>query len=87
MKNVLCDPEVYSRHPQPEVAAAVMVVDRFSPQIQAYLCNFAIAARELDIEKAFHDDLSNCRCRSAMWRILPDDLNKEGHLLIIDSRN
>ena len=44
LKNVLRDPEVYSTHPQPEVAAAVMVVDRFSPQIQAYLCNFAIAA-------------------------------------------
>ena len=87
LRNVLRDPEVYSKHPQPEVAAAIMVVDRFSPQIQAYLCNFAAAARELDLDKALHDNLSNCCCRSTMWKLLPDDLNPEGHLLTIDSRN
>lgn len=87
LRNVLRDPEVYTLHPQPELAAAIMVMDHFNPQLQAYLCNFAVAARELDLEKALQDDLSNCRCRSAMWKLLPDDLNQQGHLLTVDSRN
>ena len=29
LRNTLRDPEVYSKHPQPEVAASIMVADRF----------------------------------------------------------
>ena len=87
LRNVLRDPEVYTLHPQPEVAAAIMVMDHFNPQLQAFLCNFAVAARELDLEKAMQDDLLNCRCHSAVWKLLSDDLNHEGHLLTVESRN
>ena len=72
LRNVLRDPEVYTL----DLAAAIMVMDHFNPQLQAYLCNFAVAARELDLEKALQDDLSNCRFRSAMWKLLPDEINR-----------
>jgi hypothetical protein len=44
LRNVLRDPEVYTKHPNPEVAAAIMVCDKFHPQLQAMLCNFAKAS-------------------------------------------
>ena len=51
LRNVLRDPEVYNLHTEPEVGAAIMVCDKFSPQLQAILCNFAKVAAELDIER------------------------------------
>ena len=51
LRNVLRDPDVYTKHPEPEVAAAIMVCDTFRPQLQAILCNYAKAAQELEIEK------------------------------------
>jgi len=87
LRNVLRDPDVYTKHPHPEEAAAIMVADRFTPQIQAYLCNYAAVAKELDIESAFHDNLQNCQCRKAMWKPNAEDFNGDGHVLTIDSRN
>ena len=40
LRNVLRDPAVYTKHPEPEVAAAIMVCDKFRPQLQALLCNY-----------------------------------------------
>ena len=63
-----------------------MVCDAFHPQIQAILCNYAAAARELNISEAAGDSLENCECRGALWK--PDDacFSKDGHLLTIDTR-
>jgi hypothetical protein len=54
LRNVLRDPEVYSKHPEPEVGAAMMVCDQFRPQLQAILCKYAKVAQELDLKKALH---------------------------------
>ena len=40
---MLRDPDVYTKHPEPDVAA---VRDAFHPQLQDILCNYAAAARE-----------------------------------------
>ena len=40
LRNVLRDPEVYNKHTEPEVGAAIMVCDKYSPQLQAVLCTF-----------------------------------------------
>ena len=63
-----------------------MVCDAYHPQIQAILCNYAAAARELNISEAAGDSLENCECRGALWK--PDDacFSKDGHLLTIDTR-
>ena len=86
LRNVLRDPEVYNKHPDPEVGAAIMVCDKFSPQLQAILCNFAKAAAELDIPKALADTLEDCPCKNALSK--PDEnAFHEGHLVMVDTRN
>ena len=50
LRNLLRDPEVYTKHPEPEVAAAIMMCEKFRPQLQANLCNHAKVAQELDID-------------------------------------
>jgi len=37
---ILRDPVVYKEHPEPDVAAAIMVVHRFAPQIASHLFNY-----------------------------------------------
>jgi len=87
LRNVLRDPEVYSKHPEPEVAAAIMVCDKFRPQLQAMLCNYAKVAQELDLEKALHDSLQDCRCGRTLWKPDPSCQNGEGHVVMADTRN
>ena len=43
LRSVLRDPEVYMCHPEPEKAAAIMLVESFRPQIQAFLFNYTEA--------------------------------------------
>ena len=62
LPHVLRDPRVYSKHPEPEVAAAIMVVNKFQPQVQALLCNYAKAAQELNVDSALQDTLEECNC-------------------------
>ena len=45
LHRVLQDPDVFSKYPEPDDAAKIMVVYRFRPQIQALLCNYAAAAK------------------------------------------
>ena len=87
LRNVLRDPDVYTKHPEPEVAAAIMVCDKFRPQLQAILCNYANVAQELDIEKALHDELQDCRCSHVLWKPDPSCQNGEGHVVMSDTRN
>ena len=86
LPHVLRDPQVYSKHPEPEVAAAIMVVNKFQPQVQALLCNFAKAAQEFQIDTALHDTLEDCKCQSALLRPDQEHLNQEGHVCTVDTR-
>ena len=81
LRNVLRDPGVY---PEPEVGAAIMVCDKFRPQLQAILCNYAKVAQELDLEK---DDLQDCRCSHTLWKPDLSCQNGEGHVVMADTRN
>ena len=87
LRNVLRDPEVYSKHPEPEVGAAIMVCDKFRPQLQAILCNYSKAAQELDLSTALRDELWDCRCSQTLWKPDPGCTNEEGHVLMSDTRN
>ena len=84
LREVLRDPEVFTRHPNPEVAAAIMVCDKFNPQWQAAITNYSKVAEELDAEAALRDDLSHCRCQQALHPAAPEHLVR-GHVLSVDS--
>ena len=87
LRNVLRDPEVYSEHPEPEVAAAIMVCDKFRPQLQALLCNYAKVAQELDLPKALQDDLQDCPCSRCLEKPDLSCFNGKGHVVMADTRN
>ena len=86
LRNVLRDPEVYSKHPEPEVAAAMMVCDQFRPQVQALLCNYSKVAQELDTEAALKDELKECQCCHALSQPDQTAFNSKGHLVLTDTR-
>ena len=83
---MLRDPEVYSKHPEPEVGAAMMVCDKFRSQPQALLCNHSQAAKELDIDAALNDNLRDCSCQKCLRRLDPEMVNKDGHVTTVDTR-
>ena len=87
IREVLRDPVVYHKHPEPEAAAAIMVSDRFDPQIQGFLFNYTQAAIELNIPQALSDDLLNCQCRPCFSHINPLDLGPSGHVCTFDTSN
>ena len=84
IREVLRDPEIFTKHPNPEVAAAIMVCDRFEPQWQAYICNFSKVAEDLDIVAAANDDLCGCDCMTALKRKDASYLHN-GHVLSIET--
>ena len=86
LPHVLRDPRVYSKHPEPEVAAAIMVVNKFQPQVQALLCNYAKAAQELNVDSALQDTLEDCNCQMALLKPDREHLNQEGHVCTVDTR-
>ena len=85
LREVLRDPTVYSKHPDPEVAAAIMLSERFEPQIQALLFNYAEAATELNIQQALTDTLADCKCRECFALLRPGDLGPDGHVCTFDT--
>ena len=80
LRTILRRPEVYECHPEPEDAAGIMLVESFSPQIQALLFNYSQAAVELDAARALEDNLSNCACGKCFRQMLPDDIGPSGHV-------
>ena len=86
LPHVIRDPRIYSMHPEPDEAAAIMVVNKFEPQIQALLCNYAKAAQELQIDLALNDTLEGCECRTALSRPSEEHMNQEGHVCTVDTR-
>ena len=69
--SVLRDTDVYTKNPEPDVAAAIMACDAFHPQLQAILCNTQQRARA-------GDSLENCE-EDACFK-------KDGHRRTIDAR-
>ena len=63
-----------------------MVVNKFQPQVQALLCNYAKAAQELNVDAALHDTLEDCGCHTALLRPDQEHLNQEGHVCTVDTR-
>ena len=84
LRRVLREEGVFKLHPNPDVAAAIMVCDKFAPQWQAWLCNYARVAEDLDLEAARADNLEGCSCRSALRR-REDEALHEGHVVSNDS--
>ena len=84
LRQVLRDPAIFAKHPNPEVGAAILVCDKFEPQWQAHICNYAKAAMELDIDRATTDTLEACRCLRSLHRPTSDHLHC-GHVLSVDS--
>ena len=87
IRAVLRDATVYHKHPEPEIAAAIMVSESFDPQIQGLLFNYTQAAIDLKPEQALTDDLSHCLCRNSFTKINPLDLGPSGHVCTFDTAN
>ena len=76
LPGILRDPAVYRLHPEPEVAAAIMVVHRFAPQIASDLFNYSIwSARPAPLNDLPPDQ---CPCHS---QVLPGTTLVQGHVL------
>ena len=69
LRSILRDPAVYQLHPEPEAAAAIMLVETVLPQIQAHLLNFSDAAAHLDVPNALADNLTQAWMQQAAARI------------------
>ena len=78
---------VYECHPEPEDAAGIMLVESFSPQIQALLFNYSKAAVELDAQRAVTDDLRDCECQRCFRPMLPEDLGPAGHVCTFNTQH
>ena len=78
LREVLRLPNVYSLHPDPPTAAAIMVSDTFAPQVQCHLMNYTAVSRDLDTTAALNDNLSDCGCRECLLPLNPDDLSPGG---------
>ena len=88
LRHVLSDQQVYSKHHEPEAAAAIIVMNKFQPHVQvhALLCNYANAAHELNVDAALHDTLEGFRCHRALLRQDQVHLNKESHVCTVYTR-
>ena len=68
LRKVLREEAIYKLHPNPDVGAAIMVCDKFAPQWQAWICNYARVSEDLDVESARADSLAGCTCHEALRR-------------------
>jgi hypothetical protein len=84
LRGVLRMPAIYSLHPNPPTAAAIMVSDHFSPQVQSLLFNYTAVSRDIDIQAALQDTLDDRRCRTTLLPLHIDDLSPEGHVCTFD---
>jgi hypothetical protein len=73
---LLREPEVYRLHPDPEVAAAIMVVHRFAPQISAELFNYKDWAMKPGPMPP--GDPATCPCHA---QALPQAVKVDGHVM------
>ena len=76
LPNIFRDPAIYSLHPEPDVAAAIMVCHRFAPQIASDLFNYkdwSMRPQPLGVE-----DAGTCPCHTV---VLPGTELVEGHIL------
>ena len=88
LSEVLRDPAVFTQHPEPEVAAAIRVIHRFSPQIQSQLFNYApvsikVPPRPEALSQLLKEDPTVCPCRNAVRSPTPAHLH-QGHVVTSD---
>jgi hypothetical protein len=87
LPDVLRDPEVYMAHPCPAEAAAIMVVHRFAPQVQAQLFNYN--KWSIKPQKIADTRQGGCRCVDMLRPRQPDETGpdpdiREGHVMSTD---
>ena len=73
------DPAIYKLHPEPDVAAAIMVVHRFAPQIASDLFNYSEWSTRTPPPESTRD--TTCPCHN---QVLPDTPLLEGHVMATD---
>ena len=88
LSEALKHPDVISKHPRPEKAAAIRVVHRFSPQIQSQLFNFSLAASKVApdpgaMEALLNENAEACPCRQAL-RSQNENALFQGHVVTSD---
>jgi hypothetical protein len=79
LPGIMKDPDVYRLHPEPDVAAAIMIVHRFQPNIAATLFNYkdwSIAPAPMPTGEA-----EACPCHR---QVLPGTALMEGHICDTD---
>ena len=80
LREILRSPEVYTLHPQPEVAAAMRVCERYTPQIGQQILNYTESALDVNEEKILD---GNCACRSVLRQSMEE---QEKQKCIIDGQ-
>jgi len=76
LPNIFRDPAIYGLHPEPDLAAAIMVCHRFAPQIASDLFNYkdwSMRPQPMGVE-----DAGTCPCHTV---VLPGTELVEGHIL------
>jgi len=76
LPGLLKEPEVYKLHPEPDVAAAIMVVHRFVKRIATALFNFKVLAQM----PAPVNPNERCQCQ-CLGQVLPGATLMDGHVL------
>ena len=85
LRDVLRNGSIHSLHPEPNVAAALRVCERYAPQVQSLLFNYTSAAREASSEDAVIDLQQPCACWQALRsRDANDRYLHEGHVCTTD---
>ena len=85
IRDVLRNGSIHSLHPEPNVAAALRVCERYAPQVQSLLFNYTSAAREASSEDAVIDLQQPCACWQALRsRDANDRYLHEGHVCTTD---
>ena len=76
LPGILRDPAVYKAHPEPDVAAAIMVVHRFAPNIASVLFNYKVWAMHPAAMPNERPEL--CPCHT---QVLEGATKVDGHVL------
>ena len=83
LPRVLHHPNVYSLHPQPEVATSIRISERHMPRLDAMLMN--VAKYILRPMPQMDESLQPCACQSAIKENLQEERKREmvkvGHVL------
>lgn len=76
LREVLRDVKIANLHPEPNVAAAMQVVENFSPQINSAICNYSSISHSLELEVR-----NPCPCKAF---VNANCTLSDGHVLTTD---